>query len=185
MAMKRFILLLIPVILLGFAACKKKTTDDPPPVDNTNTFTVKSVAYPIVKGALIYFQVKNNVYQLETFMCSNGVVIDTTGISGIGHGLMVHFISTDTLLAPGTYTYATSGAPMTWNEGIYFCNVDFVRQTGTIGAILNGSITVTRNLTNYVFTFNTTADVGPLTGNYTGKLEYYYGENKLKHPFGL
>jgi len=182
--MKRFILLLIPVILLGFEACKKKTTDEPP-VDNTNTFTVKSVAYPITKGALIYIQSKDNVYQLETFMYSNGVIIDTSGISGTGHGLMVHFISSDTLLAPGTYVYATSGAPMTWNEGLYFCNVDFARQTGTIGAIVSGSITVARNLTNYVFTFNTTADVGPLTGNYTGKLDYYYGDEKAKHPFGL
>lgn len=170
-------LFLASVLLFG---CSKSDDDDVEPAAN-NSFIINDQEYALDAGLIEnYGETDLDVYDFDITLYSSAVtVVEEDGeyyeLAGEGNALYFDFASsTESDLAPGTYTYSDAYEVGTFAVGAAVADADFGSESGTGYFVESGTVTVEKDGDTYKITFDVTLDTGDnMTGSYSGLLKLY------------
>ncbi|NIJ53420.1 hypothetical protein [Dyadobacter arcticus] len=163
-----------------FAGCK----DEEVVVPKSN-LTFEGKDYELANGILIDFGKfpPHEGSGQELFLSSSGVTVHETAgkidsIYGAGHAIFFQLFTAGVgELGEGEYTFDYSQGPFKTGSFVYsyaVFNADFVKRAENIYEMIQGTVTVKKDKTDYVITFDCIEDGGKhITGFFKGPLKVY------------
>lgn len=185
MNFKNLTLAAMAILLTVIMGCKKDSNNDTP--TNSGQFTYDGTSYTLSQGCLIGFGSSNSTsYGLELLLMSSGLNIVETGgtadsINGTGDIFaLALYSSSQTVLEPGNYSFSSSEASGTIEDGILLIQYKALTdESQKEDYFVEGTLTVTKAGDQYELTFNMTNSLEKTTtGSFKGKLKYYSEYNK-------
>jgi hypothetical protein len=179
--MKTFLHTLAAILLLcfTFAGCKKDSDKSNNEVTTKNSVKVDGVEYDLSQGYLEYYGGDGSGYKFQLYLASHGISINghesvLDSASGIGHIINFQIYSSRSdELAPGNYTYSTSGLAGTYKLAGLALNCD-ASQLIAFLTITSSGIKVVKNGSEYELSFTGTDLYNkPISCYYKGSLKYY------------
>jgi hypothetical protein len=168
--MKQFKLSLSIVMALFaivFLSCKKDETA------KASTITYNGVEYDLTKGYIINLgatvKAAPAVYGFAVFLASSGITMETYAPpTGTGNALGIWlYSSSQTDIAPGTYTYGNTVEALKINEGFVMLESSYSALKSLPQAnIVSGTLVVAVNEAEYEFTFTGTITGGAAVSAY-------------------
>lgn len=166
-----FLLLLFGLFILS--SCKK----DEDSAEKLNQLLVNEKSYELTKGLIQYFgEVKQNTYNFDLYLFSNGINYDYTNNTYSGKGNIFYvelYSNSPTEILSGTYKYDPDAtfAPFTFFSTQVALDFNVETGLGSEGGI-TGTIKVKKSGTFYEFTINGIAfENQKLTGYFKGDFE--------------
>ncbi len=148
--------------------------------DAENYFSYDGNTYSLANGFMVEWgQYFGEGYEFEVLLFSEGIqFIEEEGFTGTGNAVLFDLASPDQDgPAAGTYTFDDddedpSGDPFTFFWADIILNFDIEEETGTLIGIVEGTIEVEINGSNYSLSLDLVAeDDKPVTGHFSGQLK--------------
>ena len=177
--MKKLLLLLAPVMLLGCGDGDGNGNTDVYPNDQNNILIVDGLEYPLESGTLLNYGGQQSLYNIDLDINSPGVVVpDCTEDSAIGQGQNIYFEMWTTepdFLDSMTYSIVEEEFQAVGNITVsdYILDFDSGTEENNWAIISSGTIDVQKSGNNYTISWNLTGELGEvITGSYSGTLMY-------------
>jgi len=177
--MKKLFKLTIAIVAMAvlYSGCKKNEDSS----GSNSSFTYDGKSYPLSIGVLENYGTNGEVFETDLTLLSSGLkIVEANGevqsMSGTGHILQFELISTTgTKLDIGKYIFDNNGSTAgTLYDGGALINYSSETQVGTQLNITAGSVTVTKNSSEYELSYDcTTDDNKNIKGTFKGSLKYY------------
>ena len=179
------------VTLTAYSKKDKKTSTSSTEIiiEKANEIVYDGVKYPVSKVYVDIWGDHNgnfDYYHFNVSLVSDGITFTQDDVLGIGNIISSSMWSpSSTSIVPGTYTFASNYAAMSYNYGLVGLNYNVATDIGTSFECTGGSVTVAQDGADYIFDMNYTLATGKIIkAHYKGILIFYDQTGETKNSAG-